>query len=207
MDWFASGMAPFTTALLLMVGLVALELVGALVGVLPSGMIDSAFDLDADLDADGDLGGGPLGWLAVGRVPVLVVLIAFLTAFGLTGLIIQWLIEAVTGGMLPGWLAGALALVPALPATRYLGLGLGRIMPSEETEASSRTGFVGRIATLTAQTARPGLPAEAKLTDAHGLTHYVRVEPSEDEVFEPGARVLLITEDSGVYAAVRDPSA
>ena len=209
MDWFAGQMAPFTVALLVAGGLLAIELLGALLGAMPSDMIDGAFDFDADGDADvdGSAGlGAAFGWMGFGKVPALVVLMAFLVSFGLAGVAVQWLAEAVWA-MLPGWLAAAPALVAAVPATRIVSRTVGRILPSEETEASSSEGFVGRVATLGAATARPGLPAEAKLTDAHGQTHYVRVVPAEGEALEAGHDVLLIDKTGGVFGAVPDPGA
>ena len=211
MDWFASAMAPFTVALLVAGGLLVIELLGALLGAMPSDMIDGAFDFDADGDVDADVDGSAglgaaFGWMGFGRVPALVVLMAFLVSFGLAGVAVQWAAGAVWA-MLPGWLAAIPALVLAVPSTRAVSGAVAKILPSEETEASSSEGFVGRVATLGAATARPGLPAEAKLTDAHGQTHYVRVVPVEGEALEAGQGVLLIDKTGGVFGAVPDPGA
>ena len=209
MDWFASGMAPFTVALLVAGGLLVIELIGALLGAMPSDMIDGALDFDADGDADvdGSAGlGAAFGWMGFGRVPALVVLMAFLVSFGLAGAAIQWAAEAVWT-MLPGWLAAIPALVLAVPSTRAISGAVAKILPSEETEASSSDGFVGRVATLGPATARVGLPAEAKLTDMYGQTHYVRVVPAEGDTLEAGRDVLLIDKTGGVFGAVPDPGA
>ena len=207
MDWFSSEMAPFTVALLVAAGLLAIELLGALVGAMPSDLLEGALDLDAEVDAEGEVGvAGPLSWLGVGRVPMLVVLISLLVGFGLTGTIEQWAARATIGAMLPGWLAALPALAAAVPATRALAGGLGRILPGTQTQASEASGFVGRTARLGAATARPGLPAEAKLTDAHGQAHYVRVVPAEGEALGANSVVLLVGKQGGVFDAIPDPA-
>ena len=208
MDWFAGPMAPFTVALLVAAGLLVIEVLGALMGAMPSDMLEGALDFDADVDAEvGEPGvAGPLGWLGFGRVPALVILFSLLVAFGVSGVIIQWAAGLVLGGPLPGAIASAPALLAALPITRTLARGIARILPSEETEASSAAGFVGQVATLGAATARPGLPAEAKVTDGHGQTHYVRVVPEEEGELPAGSAVLLVTRQGGVFGAVPDPS-
>lgn len=222
MGAFDASVAPFTAALTLM-GLIALaEIVGALIGVMPSAFLDG---LLPDFDADGDSpighvdyathSGGDhnlpqsggflawlLNWLCIGRVPVLVLLVAFLTAFGVTGWAVQGFAVGFFGFPLWNWIAVVPALVVAVPSMRWLGLGLARLIPSEESEASSTTSFIGRIAVVGAARARQGLPAEAKLTDQYRQAHYVRVEPDGDFVLEPGSEVLLVTQVGGVFRAV-----
>ena len=210
MDWFASEMAPFTVALLVAGGLLVIEVIGALMGAMPSDMLDGALDLDADADVDAEVGepglAGPLGWLGFGRVPALVIVFSLLLSFGLAGLVLQWLAGTVLGGPVPGAVASVPAFLAALPITRGLARGIARVLPSEETEASAAAGFVGQVATLGAASARQGLPAEAKLTDAHGQTHYVRVVPEEGQALPAGSAVLLVTKQGGVFGAVPDPS-
>jgi hypothetical protein len=202
------------------------EIVGLLLGFSASGAIDSQIpDLGADADFDADLshvhadvhapdgiGAGPLSqvlsWLCVGRVPILVLLVAFLCAFGVTGFLVQSIARGVLGFALPAVVAAVPALVVAFPATRYVGLGLARIMPREETEAVSQAEFVGKIAVVTRGTARRGLPAEAKLRDGYGQSHYVLVEPDEDgEVFPERAEVLIVQQAGSVYRVIANRNA
>lgn len=184
--------------------------------------VDVDIDVDVDLDIDVDAAapavdaapadgaaaaGGPLmavlNWLCIGRVPVLVLLIAFLTAFGLSGLGIQSIVQGTTGDYLPSWFASLPALAIGLPATRYIGLGLARLIPKEETEAVSRRKFIGKVATIVRGEARSGLPAEAKLQDRFGQTHYLMVAPEGDDVLEAGAEAVLVKRQGGHYLAVR----
>ena len=86
---------PFTVALAVMFGIAVLEGVMALMGFALSGVLDSLlpdmdFDIEADVYADLETP-SPfsrlLGWLRVGKVPMLMLLIIFLTGFGLIGLL------------------------------------------------------------------------------------------------------------------------
>ena len=56
-DFFAPGNLPFAVALIVMGGLTALEVLGTLLGMGLSQLIDSALpDFDLGLDADADVG-------------------------------------------------------------------------------------------------------------------------------------------------------
>lgn len=195
----------------------ALELVGLLLGTGFSGLFDGlAPDVDLDIEFDADLDGpdlpnvgavGPisqfLSWLSVGKVPILVLLVAFLTSFGLIGMIGQHTIKTVTGIYLHGAIAAGLTLIPALPVTRYLGQAIAKIMPKEETDAVSRNTFVGKVATIIRGEAKFGQPAEAKLKDIVGKVHYVLIEPdNEDDRFTQGDEVILVEQAGAVYRAI-----
>ncbi|WBQ13544.1 YqiJ family protein [Hyphomonadaceae bacterium BL14] len=225
-SFFDPATAPFAVALIVMLAIAAAEIVGAMFGVAPSGVLDSMLpDLEVDaglsgagspLDADAPSmpdapGAGPLsavlGWLCVGKVPILVLLIAFLTVFGLTGFAVQGLSGALFGFALPSALAAVPALAAAIPATRASGLVLSRILPKEQTEAVSSASFVGRIAVITRGDAREGLAAEAKMTDSFGQTHYVLVEPDEPgAVLASGSAVLLVRQAGSRFRAIDNPN-
>ena len=103
----ASNNLPFTVALLVMLVIAAMEGVALLLGAGLSDVFDAMIpDMDIDLDVGVDATGASaftrlLGWLHVGRVPVLMLLIVFLTAFGLIGLTLQSMVRGVIGGYLP----------------------------------------------------------------------------------------------------------
>lgn len=214
--------APFGIALAILLFIALLEGVGLLIGVAFSSMVDSVlpdFDVpDADMDVEAGVhgpdfdtaaGAGPftrlLGWLCFGRVPALILLIAFLTAFGITGLVVQSVAKSLSGFYLPAIVAVVPAFAAALPATRYLGLLLSRIMPKEETEAVSQADFIGKIAIVTQGRARRGLPAQAKLADKHGQSHYVQVEPDGDEdEFDVGSEVLIVRQSGGRFRVIEN---
>lgn len=205
MDIFAGETAPFAVALGLTLAIAILELLGLLLGAQPSAMVDNALpDLDADVDGV-ELGplSQTLSWLSFGRLPALVVLILITTSFGLCGFALQEVLRGVLGFALDPWLASVPAAFGAAFLTRHVGRALAHIMPKEETEAVSTKAFVGRIATVFRGVAGPGTPAEAKLTDIHGKTHYLLVEPDQGEAVMPeGSQVLIVRQEGPVYRAI-----
>ena len=188
----------------------------AIDALLPDSLGD--VDIDADLDiapevgdidgvgvdfGDVNVGHAPasgasglskiLGWLCIGKVPVLILLVAFLTVFGVAGLAVQSVFQGITGTLMPGFIASIPALVVAIPAVRITGTLIAKIIPKDETSAVTVDSFVGRVATITVGTAKAGQPAQAKLQDANGQTHYVMVEPDNTEdAFDAGAQVLVV---------------
>jgi hypothetical protein len=217
-NFFADPNLPFAVALLIMVGLGIIEGVGTVLGLGLSGLLDSLLpDLDLDLDLDADVDGPDiaapgifqslLGWFHVGRVPVLILFIFFLLCFGLLGLFVQATVESTLGTMLPAWMAAIPVFIVSLLCVRVFGSVLARIMPKEETEAVSSKTFIGRVAVVVTGTARAGEPAQAKLRDQHGHTHYVMVEPDmDDEDYPTGSDVLLVSQAGAVFRAIKNPN-
>lgn len=230
---FESPNLPFTIALGLFLGIALLEGVTTVMGFGLSGLIDDIlpdldFDVDLDIDADVDLdvdvdidADAPdihhvgsahalsrfWGWINVGRIPFLILFLLFLFGFGIIGIIIQSLSDNLIGRLLPGIVASLLSFVGTLYFVRITGKPLSKIIPEDETEAVSETSFIGRPAVITTGTARFGNPAQAKLQDHHGYTHYIMVEPqSETEVFETGSEVLIISQVGAKYLAVLNTS-
>jgi len=203
---------PFTVALVLMIMIAVLEGATTMIGLGLSNLIETFipdFDLDADADLDGPDASSPgiltkiFGWLRIGQVPFLIILVAFLTVFGLTGLILQSFILEFTGRLLPGLAASGVSLVISLPIVRMLTGVIARIMPKDETEAVSEKTFIGRVAVITLGKATKGKPAQAKLKDKFGTTHYIMVEPDlEDDTFLQGDPVLIVRQAGAVYTGI-----
>ena len=178
---------PFAVALLVMLLIGAVEALGL-----------GASAAHLDVDADAHIGGDLLGWLGVGRVPLLMLLVVFLAAFGLLGLALQ----QAAGPLGPG-IAAAIAGAAALPVTGLGARGLARIMPRDETTAVSLDTLVGRRGTITVGTARRGSPAQARVRDVHGQPHYVMVEPhDENHPLAEGETVLLIRRDGHLFTGL-----
>ena len=212
---------PFTVSLIVVVIFAVLEGVTSLVGAGLSEMVDALLpdmsadlhmDVDADVDADMHADGGGhvplvsqfLGWLRVGEVPVMMLLVIFLTVFGLSGLSIQAVMRDLTGSYLSAGVASIPALAISLPSLHFLGGALAVVLPKDETEAVSTDSFVGREATITLGTARHGSPAEAKLQDEFGQTHYFLVEPEVAGVeYAQGTVVRLTERDGAVFRATQ----
>lgn len=185
--------APFTIALVLML----------LVGVVEAiGLGGSAVDLDVD---DGPVAGS-LDWLNVGRLPLLVLVVVMLTAFGLSGLVIQQIAIAAKGVMAPLYLAVPAAIALAFPGTRLASRGLARVLPHDETTAVDIETLVGRRARIVIGTATKGNPARARVEDQYGHMHYVMVEPVDESAFNETTLLLLTARDGVVFRAVElDP--
>lgn len=214
----ADGTQLFVVSLVVMLIIAVMEGVTTLMGMGLSGFLDSLlpeFDVDVDVDIDLDAAQGPppmftrfLGWLRIGQVPILMIIVVFLTAFGLIGLAIQSAAQGVTGTYLPGWIAAVPATAVSLPIVRVLGGVLAFIMPKDETTAVAEETFVGRVATVTLGKAVEGSPAEAKLKDEHGQTHYIMVEPDAAGVEFPQGTHVLITERVGsVFRGIENTNA
>jgi hypothetical protein len=177
---------PFSVALLVMLLIGAVEAIG---------LGASAAHLDLHADADG---GDLLGWLGIGQVPLLMLLVVFLALFGLIGLAIQQF-----AGPITLWIAAPAATAAALPLTGLGARGLARIMPGDETTAVSLDDLVGRRGTITIGTARRGSPAQARVSDVHGQVHYVMVEPYDDDhSIGQGETVRLDRRDGNLFIAV-----
>src|SRR5215472_4813088 len=124
--------APFLVAICVMLAIGALEGLFLLMGAGLSQHIDSflaqlhigAPDSDGVAAAGSDApdapdhDGGVLGWLHVGRAPILVLLVIFLMAFAISGLLLQWSLHGLLGHTLQPWLASVVAVAIAVPVVR-----------------------------------------------------------------------------------------
>jgi hypothetical protein len=194
--FFAAQTWPFTLATILLLLVTLIEGAALMVGSNASGLIESL------LPDPWDSVHGPfdqwLGWLHIGRVPVLVLIVIFLAAFAVTGFAINMVSMRLFGFFVMPLLAVPLAFVAALPAVRILGAGIGKVIPKDETFAVTLDSLVGRVATISGGTARKAYPAQAKVVDQHGHTLYVMVEPEPDiPDLEPGSSVLLVRQLNG----------
>lgn len=215
---------PFAVALATMVGLSVLELsflIGGLGGlsqlidaILPEGLGATVdLDLDADVDADLSGAGSPSGlqsvlsFFGIGTVPFLVVLVAFLTSFGLTGFAIQYGAKALTSAYLPATYASMPALIIGSSLSGRIAQFFGKLIPSVETDAVSAESFVGRVAKVTLGTATEGEPAQARVKGPKGHNHMVLVEPDlPGQSLEQGSRVLLVSREGSIFRAIPAPS-
>jgi hypothetical protein len=196
---------PFTLATILLLLITLIEGAALLFGAHASSWIESVLPDPWDgIDGPFDQW---LGWLHVGRVPVLVLIVIFLAAFAVTGFAINMVSKSVLGFFVTPLLAVPLAFVCALPVVRILGAGIGKVVPKDETFAVTLDTLVGRIATVMGGTARQGKPAQAKVLNQHGQALYVMVEPEPGVPdLEPNAAVLLVRQIAGTrFTAIPNP--
>lgn len=208
----ASENFAFSVALALMLLIGITEVCALVVGHSLSGSLDSLLP-DAELnphtevgltDADGALS-RLLGWLRIGQVPLLMLLVIFLFNFGVLGLLLQGVLRAAVGMMLPGWLAAPLVLVASLPGVRFCGGVLQQVMPRDETTAVSDDALIGRAGIITLGIARAETPAEARVKDQHGYNHYLRVVPDiGGQELQQGTSILVVSREGGVYTVIEN---
>lgn len=213
---------PFALALGLLVALLMLEVLVQLVGgsllggdapEIDAG-IESSFDFDpgaepdvaalvdmADADVPAPSGGDASiasSLLGLGKAPTMIWVASVLTGFGVTGLVVQGAASAVFGAPLPGLVASIPAAIVAFGFARAFAGVFARLVPATETTAT-RVQFMGGLRGYVSQgVARRGSPAEVRLRDRHGNTHYLRCEPFADaDVIPEGTAVLTLRQRRG----------
>ncbi len=155
---------------------------------------DSLIDVDhADVSIEHTDGSFTqfLEWLYLGKVPLLIWLIIFLTIYALTGLIVQDIFFHLTEHDLSAWIISPICLFLCMPMVRASAALIAKIIPKDETTAIHSDDLVGRTAQIILGEAKPNSPAQAKVKDQFGQTHYVLVEPELDIVFHQGQDVIL----------------
>jgi hypothetical protein len=180
---------PFAVALTVMLLIGAAE---------AAGLGGAGVDAGADLETGG--GFDPLGWLGIGRLPLLTVLVVLLAAFGLAGIALQQIAAALLGAPLSPWIAAPAAFVAALPLTAAGARVLAQILPRDETTAVGLDSLIAKRATVIVGTARRGSPARARVRDVYGQTHYVMIEPTGDEEsLGEGETALLVRREGEIF--------
>lgn len=220
-------LAPFTIAIGLLFGLLALEIClsligGSLIGDGPDldgpdlGDVDmgdlaafeageiefDAFEAAPEVDIETDVAGtaGPLAWLGLGQTPFVIWLGAVLTGFGLGGLGLQVIATELIGTALPAGLAAVPAFVAGIGLARATGGVFARLIPKTESSAQTARMLSRRRGTVTQGTARRGGPAEVRVADRHGNTHYLRAEPLRDGDSIPRGHEVFVLYDPRVRA-------
>jgi hypothetical protein len=192
---FSSALSPFVLATIVLLGVAVAEALALLIGASASHWLEGVI---TDADHPDGFAEGALGWLHIGKVPLLAILVIFLTTFAVSGFGLQLAAMRAVGHYLPTLLAVGLALLFAVFAVRVLGAVLGQVFPRDETTAVADASLVGRVGTVVIGTARAGRAAQTRIHDEHGTVHYVMVEPEgPDESLEAGASVLLVRHLSG----------
>ncbi|MGN0934903.1 YqiJ family protein [Acinetobacter amyesii] len=152
---------------------------------------DVGHNAELGVDADAGIVTRVLDWLYLGRIPLFVWLIIFLCVYSLLGFTIQAVVNQMTSMMFSAWIIAPACIFLCMPLVRFSAMLIARILPQDETTAIYSDELIGRTATIILGDARPQSPAQAKVKDQHGLTHYILVEPEQDEIFSQGQSVVL----------------
>ena len=187
----------FSLSLVLCFAIGILEFILLLIGgssqILDQFLPEHLTEYQTDLDIDADQ--GPLwqflDWLYLGKVPLLIWLIIFLTIYALTGLVIQSIFYHFTENYFSTWLIAPVVLFLSMPLVRWASACITRVIPKDETTAIYSEDLIGLTAEIILGIAQPDSPAQAKVKDQFGQTHYVLVEPEQNEIFHQGQVVIL----------------
>jgi membrane protein implicated in regulation of membrane protease activity len=161
------------------------------------GIIDTTVDLSADAHGHGSSAlGTALSALGIGRVPLILVLTAFLGSFGAIGLILNTLLANILGDYPPvafPLLLGAAAIL-ALPLTSVISRSLGRIAPEMST-AIGYEQLVGRVGVVVSATVSRSY-GRVQVRDGFGTLHTVFAVVSDGEPLAERSEVALLTYDA-----------
>lgn len=134
---------------------------------------DADLDMDADVEADTDLQSPSFadifGFLNVGRVPLMVVLMSLLATWGIAGLIANALLNVPERPHWV-WISYVIALFCSFLGTRYISIALSKLFPESEKAITDvhLLGLRGRVIsgqiTTTFGTARVQVPDGPELT-------------------------------------------
>ncbi len=134
---------------------------------------DADLDMDADVEAEADLQSPSFadifGFLNVGRVPLMVVLMSLLATWGIAGLIVNALLNIPERPQWV-WISYVIALFCSFLGTRYISIALSKLFPESEKAITDvhLLGLRGRVIsgqiTTTFGTARVQVPDGPELT-------------------------------------------
>ena len=166
--------------------------------------VDADVDVDADIDADtgavADSGASSnsfadvLGFLNVGRVPFMIIVMALFTTWGSTGLMANELLRVKnTPSMF--WISCMIALVCGVLGTRYLSLTLSKVFPESDpaTKDLHLLGLRGRV--ISGQITETFGTARVQVPNGDTLTVRCRVKQDESNPIK-GDTVILVNYDS-----------
>ncbi|SMF06453.1 YqiJ family protein [Pseudobacteriovorax antillogorgiicola] len=194
----------FTASLTVVCLIFTLELLGLILG---TGFL-SSFEAMIEID----LGSTPviengLSLFHIRKIPSSFLIVLFFLCFGLSGYLLHGITIGLFGFDLPVWVSWLPALILAVPMMTIGSALIAKIMPQDESSAVERSSFVGKIATITLGTAKANNPAQAKLKDEHGQTHYIMIEPEQqDECWSQGEHVIVLSQKGSSYIGFKDNS-
>lgn len=172
--------------------------------VIVSGSGDGEGDVDGDADVDADGDGDfnlaqALGWLGMGKAPLILLLAIDLSLWGLLG----WMVNVWVGG-------GVLVLVGALIGSLVLGgqiaKPVGKIFEAfgEDTHGDRLIGCIGSVSTARIPTVSEGKVGQVDVLDsAHNLVTVNAILPNWATVIpERGIKVLVIERTAEGYVVI-----
>ena len=199
---------PFAFAFAFVIALGIFEILAMLLGLSLLSAIDDILptEIDTDIDSSATASGitGLLGWLCLGRLPLLIWLILTLTTFSILGFVNNYLSIYVFEYYQPIWLITFAAALITIISIHFTGNWLANLLPKNETSAVNRDDLAGSVGNITVGIATQNTPAEAVIKDVYLQKHYVRVIPdSPCETFTQGTSIILLRRQDNLWLAAR----
>jgi hypothetical protein len=204
---------PFTISLITMLAISFLEGISLIIGISFFGIFEMLFPSHADADKrQGSMSESTSkSWALIprGKVPFIVIVVIFLSSFSLAGFFMQYVAKSLSGQYIRWFYAIWPPFIIAMLCVSFVTVILSKVHLKniESSYAVRENTFVGKVAIITIGTAKKGQPAEAKLRDQYGKTHYVMVEPDgREDQFERSTQVLLVRKEKSIFKAIENPS-
>ena len=178
--------------------------------------LDADADVDADIDTDGDFSTGQiLGWLGLGKAPLVLLLAIDLSTWGITGWFLNVIIASVLG-YIPLQLLGlgGVILIASLSFSLFLGSliarPLGKIFASfgEDTSSDRLIGCVGTVASKKLPYLTEGKIGQVDVRDTAGnlVSLSVSLPSWAEKIPQRGEKVLIIEQGDFCYLAIAKDS-
>lgn len=154
-------------------------------------------DIDAHAETDGHWIADAFSFLGLGKVPFSIVIMSLLWMWGFSG----WASNEIVGKIIPepfvyAWISLGIALFCSVTLTRWIAIGISKVMPGTETHCISEADLVGKFAT--AKYSITENFGSATLYDEYDHFQEVtcRVEAGEEKI-SAGTKVVLVQYNAG----------
>ena len=184
---FAHDLMPFHLSVLMLVFISMAETFGSYIGWRPSTLFKKI--------TPSWLSDSPLVQVKFSKILIFVFL---LINFSFSGYILQLISFATQKSLVPWYYALVPAFIIAIFFTVFMIHCLDQVIRPKHSMMHSS--LLGRLATISSGSARPGFSAQARVRDEYGQLHYVQVEPEFGEL-EKQSQVLLIRFKKSHYIA------
>jgi len=184
---------------------------------IPEGLhVDGQVVVHGDHTHDVEGGSSASGWdkvlsaIGLGRIPVTLVIQAFLFLFGIIGFGLNLALRPyLVHPEVYLWFSFPAALIGGVVGTSLLARPLGRLLPKNESFSSNPASFLGQGADAFYRIT--GESGAVRITDEVGFPRELKVRllPGEPDPIEKGERILLTHYDpiNEIYFARRHPNA
>jgi hypothetical protein len=165
--------------------------------------MDADIDLDADADVDADMDAhtgtqgsfftDAFGFLNVGRVPLMIVLMSLFVTWGISGLIANAFLN-IPENLHRVWISCIVAFFCCFLGTRYISIGLSKLFPESKKAINDvqLLGLSGQV--ISGQITTTFGTARVRVPDGPELTVSCRAEPDKVAPVK-GDTVILINYD------------